>query len=376
VDLRLGNRFVVCTRTRLPSLDTADYDRINSRVKLYHEDVYLRYGQSFVLHPNDLVLGSTLEYIRLPSDLSASIKTRSTWGRLGLAILTNPHITPGFRGSPTLELRNIGSMPIVLYPCLRIAHLVLERVSAIPADELDKSKYELNVGPQIALLDDEDLPLLRRPRRRVIIGVTGGMGSYTQSVADDLVKHYGFISFSLSHIVRQETASRGRPTTGANLRRTGNSLRKMFGSGVLVDRILRRVEREVDSKFIVLEGIRNPGEVESLMRYPNAFLIGLEAGDEERYQRLENVRDWSDWGGQDPGIETFRRLDAQDMGADEPPHGQQIGACLAEAKRLSDAEDAAFHLDTTGMKLARLHTEIERILREIERKIGDRIVAH
>src|SRR3546814_5664128 len=46
----------------------------------------------FILHPNEFVLGSTRERIRLPDDMVSRVEGKSSLGRLGLLI----HSTAGF----------------------------------------------------------------------------------------------------------------------------------------------------------------------------------------------------------------------------------------------------------------------------------------
>ncbi len=80
-----------------------------------------------------MALASTLEYVRMPNDLSASVTSRSKWGRLGLVIATATAVHPGFTSVVTLELVNHGGVPLVLYPGLMVAQLILfETRGAVP----------------------------------------------------------------------------------------------------------------------------------------------------------------------------------------------------------------------------------------------------
>lgn len=83
-------------------------------------------GQSapFVLHPGEFVLGSTLERVRLAENLAARLEGKSSLGRLGLLThSTAGFIDPGFNGHVTLELSNTATMPILLYPGMKIGQL-------------------------------------------------------------------------------------------------------------------------------------------------------------------------------------------------------------------------------------------------------------
>ena len=124
IDLRLGNVFVVFKRTKYSGLDLLDQSKevIESRIQEFQERVYVPLGEKLFLHPQQLVLGSTLEYVRIPNDLVAEVIGRSSWGRLGLILSAATLIHPGFAGVITLELANEDDVPIPLIPGLRITN--------------------------------------------------------------------------------------------------------------------------------------------------------------------------------------------------------------------------------------------------------------
>lgn len=149
IDVRLGQRFRTPGRTKLDGLDhlssTHDED-----VEQYNEDHHIPLGDYFVLHPRQFVLGETLEWVRLPSDLSAYVVGRSSWGRDGLIVATAIGIHPNYSGIITLELTNIGEIPIRLYPGASIAQLFIHKVDS--SDDTDPeavtlSSFHGSVGP-------------------------------------------------------------------------------------------------------------------------------------------------------------------------------------------------------------------------------------
>ncbi len=97
------------------------------------------------MHPGQLVLGSTLEYVQLPRDLMAYVIGKSSWGRMGLVIATATKVDPGFKGCITLEIVNEGEIPLVLYPGLPIAQLVLH---AVVDGDAYAGGYSCAVGPE------------------------------------------------------------------------------------------------------------------------------------------------------------------------------------------------------------------------------------
>ncbi|TWB12959.1 dCTP deaminase [Nitrospirillum amazonense] len=131
VDVRLGFEFALVTASATGVVDEfAEASRQLSQLSfssLYRKE-YVPLGASIVIHPHQFILATTLEYIRLPSDLMAYVVGRSTWGRLGLINATAVGIHPGFAGSLTLELRNLGETPLALYPGQTIGQLFFHRV--------------------------------------------------------------------------------------------------------------------------------------------------------------------------------------------------------------------------------------------------------
>jgi len=118
VDVRLDHDFRVFRNHTLGSLDPLDLPGGLT------ESVNMPDGDAFVLHPGEFVLGSTLERVGLADDLVARVEGKSSLGRIGLLIhATAGFIDPGFSGQITLELSNVASLPIKLWPGMRIGQL-------------------------------------------------------------------------------------------------------------------------------------------------------------------------------------------------------------------------------------------------------------
>lgn len=127
LDIRLGNEFIVARTTLLSKIDPADFDLNVDRIQLQSK-IYIPFGKPFVLHPGQFILGSTLEYFKLPNDIMGLLIGRSSWGRLGLAIATPNKINPGFAGSLTLQISNLGNIPVQLYPCARLGQIIFYKI--------------------------------------------------------------------------------------------------------------------------------------------------------------------------------------------------------------------------------------------------------
>ncbi len=106
----------------------------------------------FILHPGEFVLGSTYERIAVPNDLVGRVEGKSSLGRLGLLIhSTAGFIDAGFDGHITLELANVASLPITLYPGMKIGQVSFMQMTS-PADNpygsgAKGSKYQGQRGP-------------------------------------------------------------------------------------------------------------------------------------------------------------------------------------------------------------------------------------
>jgi dCTP deaminase len=152
IDLRLGPSFLRLRRTQSAALDPGKPFAGAAGASDLYERMEVPFGDSVLLHPGDLLLGASLEYLRLPSTMGAYVVGRSSWGRLGLIVATAVMVHPGFAGCLTLELVNDGENPIHLYPGARIAQLAVHRMTA-PTDSPYKGVYESPIGPEIPQLD-------------------------------------------------------------------------------------------------------------------------------------------------------------------------------------------------------------------------------
>lgn len=108
--------------------------------------------EPFVLHPGEFVLGATYEVVTLPDDVAARLEGKSSLGRLGLLThSTAGFIDPGFSGHVTLELSNVATLPITLWPGMKIGQLCFFRLSS-PSEHpygsaLYGSRYQGQRGP-------------------------------------------------------------------------------------------------------------------------------------------------------------------------------------------------------------------------------------
>jgi dCTP deaminase len=146
MDVRLGPDFLIIKIGKITHLDPLrspksvkfDVERYTDKYKILNK------YERFILHPNEFILGCTLEYVQLPIDIAARVEGRSSWGRLGLMVhSTAGFIDPGFCGNITFELKNMGKVPVPLYPGIRMAQLSFFEVDN---DESYEGKYNESFG--------------------------------------------------------------------------------------------------------------------------------------------------------------------------------------------------------------------------------------
>jgi dCTP deaminase len=147
IDLRLGSGFIEVRRRDAYVIDPFDPNTVSGALTQERYDIPI--GESFFLHPGQFLLGATFEFVRLPAHIGGQVLGRSSWGRLGLIVATAVTIQPGFGGCLTLEIQNLGSVPIKLFPGLRVAQLMLwNTVAPTEAPYSQSAKYDAPLGPE------------------------------------------------------------------------------------------------------------------------------------------------------------------------------------------------------------------------------------
>lgn len=146
VDVRIDRYFRLFDNHKYPFIDPAEDQPDLTR--LIEVDPH----EPFILHPGEFVLGATYEQVTLPDDIAARLEGKSSLGRLGLVThSTAGFIDPGFSGHITLELSNMATLPIKLWPGMKIGQLCLFRLSS-PAEHpygsgATGSRYQGQRGP-------------------------------------------------------------------------------------------------------------------------------------------------------------------------------------------------------------------------------------
>lgn len=160
IDLRLGYDFLVSIQGRWAYLNSASPSPNQGAFNKFFQESRRKLGDTFLLHPNQTVLASTLEYIKLPDNLVAILNTRSSYNRLGINI--SNVFQPGYCGCLSVELTNSSNNPVQV----RVGAAMFQ-IRFVPAAEKTnyfskKRKYMCAVKPEISGANkDKDLDFLK-----------------------------------------------------------------------------------------------------------------------------------------------------------------------------------------------------------------------
>ncbi len=154
IDLTLGNKIRVFRYTEIPYIDTRE------KVPEGHMTLMeVKENKPIIVHPGELILASTKEYLKMPDDLVATLDGRSSLGRLGVVIHSTANsFDPGFEGFPTLEISNISKIAVKLWPGMRICRLTFTKLSTpseTPYNKREKSKYHAQKEAEASKISED-----------------------------------------------------------------------------------------------------------------------------------------------------------------------------------------------------------------------------
>lgn len=136
IDVRLDRFFRLFDNHKYPFIDPAeDQPDLTRAVEVVPDE-------PFILHPGEFVLGATYEVVTLPDDIAARLEGKSSLGRLGLLThSTAGFVDPGFSGHVTLELSNVATLPIKLWPGMKIGQLCFFQLTSSAEKPYGSSEY-------------------------------------------------------------------------------------------------------------------------------------------------------------------------------------------------------------------------------------------
>ena len=185
--------------------------------------------------------------------------------------------------------------------------------------------------------------------KRVVVGIVGPIAS-GKGVVSKLFQKKGFKQYSLSDRIREELRKRKLPENDRlHLQNVGDELRKKFGDGVLAERTIKKVHDD-ECKKIVLESIRNPGEIRLLRETLKATIIGIDASQKKRFKHLKarnrkgDPKTWKE----------FVKFDTREISGKRKGYQIQVDRCL----QMSD-----FVIKNEGSK-KELATKVEKVMKK------------
>jgi deoxycytidylate deaminase len=172
-----------------------------------------------------------------------------------------------------------------------------------------------------------DAPLLDRPApylkpETIVIGLTGPLSAGCSEVAQHLRAKHGFTVIGLSGYIRRELISKGISNPSNEiLQDCGDELRRSKNNGYLAQEAIREIELNPSDR-VVIDGIRNPGEVDFLRKFSRFYLVAVDASQTERLRRyrLKKAAEVPDT--------TFAAIDQRDSGKNQPENGQNVSVCV------------------------------------------------
>ena len=155
IDLRLGSEFSIFEHSRYPYIDVREKGAIQDIMRT----LIVKPGEPFVLQPREFALAITEESLELDDDVLGRLEGRSSLGRIGIIVHgTAGLFDPGWRGKATLELSNLGIMPVAPYPGMRICSFTFEQLSSpvsVPYYKKAGNKYAGQTQPLASKLTAE-----------------------------------------------------------------------------------------------------------------------------------------------------------------------------------------------------------------------------
>lgn len=156
IDFRLGTTFMVFEHSRHSFIDPRQPQSIGDAMRTIEVEM----DDRFIMQPGDFALASTIETLELPDDLLGRLEGRSSIARLGITVHSTAAVfEPGWIGTATMELSNLGRMPVALYPGMRICSFSFEEVSnpvMTPYRKKRNAKYAGQITPRASLLAEEE----------------------------------------------------------------------------------------------------------------------------------------------------------------------------------------------------------------------------
>lgn len=158
----------------------------------------------------------------------------------------------------------------------------------------------------------------------IIIGITGTLGAGKGTVVEYLVKEKGFIHFSVRGYLKEIISQNGEPVNRDTLTRTANELRSANNPAFIIEELYRQAASI--GQNCIIESIRTPGEITSLRKQPNFYLLAVDGDIRVRFERIRSRGSETDH----VDFETFQQNELREMHTNDP-NKQNLAECIRQA---------------------------------------------
>jgi len=158
-------------------------------------------------------------------------------------------------------------------------------------------------------------------KKMVIIGITGTLGAGKGTIVEYLVERKKFRHYSVRAFLLDEIRRQGLPENRDTMFHVANSLRAQYGSSYVVDQLYLRANETGEN--CVIESIRPPGEIASLRKRNQFYLLAIDADQRLRYERILLRQSETD----NISFETFRENEVREMNTTDP-NKQNLRKCI------------------------------------------------
>lgn len=182
-----------------------------------------------------------------------------------------------------------------------------------------------------------------------IIGITGTIGAGKGTVVKYLVKEKRFTHFSVRAFIVEEIINRKIAVNRDSMVVIANDLRQTHSSSFIIDELFLLAQKS--GRNCIIESIRTTGEIESLRRNKNFYLLAVDADPRIRYERIRKRGSETDH----VNFDTFIQNEKREMKSDNQ-NEQNLSKCIQMA------DFTIFNNNS----VAALYKEVESILKKIK----------
>jgi dephospho-CoA kinase len=160
----------------------------------------------------------------------------------------------------------------------------------------------------------------------IIIGITGTIGAGKGTLVEYLVREKNFVHYSVRSFLIEEISKRNLLVNRDSMVSVANELRETHTPSYIIDCLYEQARKA--GKNAVIESIRSVGEVESMRKKDNFYLLAIDADPKIRYERIVKRNSETDR----ISFEEFLQNEQREMTSSDP-NKQNLSQCIALADK-------------------------------------------